>query len=83
MFGSKIDQIAMVRPDFKIVFTSFKVVAEDFKGTDNCKEFVIMNFVVALSRLQGLGVVSDRVPMVQSIRLFKDSAHSEITGVCD
>jgi hypothetical protein len=46
------------------------------------KEFFVMNFIVTFCWLQGLGVVSNWMPMVQGIRLFQNSTCSKVTSVC-
>src|SRR6266404_7896242 len=58
-------------------------MAEGSKSTDNGKEFLIMNSVITLGRLEGLGKVSNRVPTIEKVRLFQDSASGKITGICD
>ena len=50
---------------------------------DDSKEFFIMDFVVAFSRLQGLGMVGNGMPPIQGIRLFEDGPCSKIAGICD
>ena len=45
-------------------------MAEGSKSTDNGKEFLIMNSVITLGRLEGLGRVSNRVPTIEKVRLF-------------
>ena len=50
---------------------------------DDGKEFFIMDFVVAFSRLQGLGMVGNGMPPIQGIRLLEDGTSSKITGICD
>jgi len=49
---------------------SFQVVSKDVKGTNNGKKFFVMDFIVMFCREEGLGMVSNRVPMVQGIGLF-------------
>jgi hypothetical protein len=46
LFGSKIDKIIVVCPDFKGVGMSFKVMMEGFKGTNDGEEFFIMNVII-------------------------------------
>ena len=48
----KIDQIAMIGPNFKVIVPSFQVMAKNFQGANNGEEFFIMNFIVVFSWLQ-------------------------------
>jgi len=50
----KIEEVNMVGPDFKDIGVTLKVMAEGSKSTDNGKEFLIMNSVIMLCRLEGL-----------------------------
>src|SRR6266404_7783815 len=70
LFRCKIEEVNMVRPDFKDVSATLKVMAEGSQSTDNGKEFLIMNSVITLGRLEGLGKVSNRVPTIEKVRLF-------------
>jgi hypothetical protein len=71
----------MIRPNFDSVLPSFKVVSECLKSPYNRKELQVVNFVIALGWLERLGIVRNRVPPVQCIRLFKNSTGSERAGV--
>jgi hypothetical protein len=62
---------------------AFEVVAKGFERSDNGEEFLIMDFVVLLSRLEGFGMKGDRVPSVEEVGLFKDGSNSKVTSVCD
>ena len=62
----------MVQPHFNSVFLSFEIVTEYFKGINNGKEFFVVNFIVSFHGLKGLGMISNRVPMIEGIWLFKD-----------
>src|SRR5579863_7728481 len=42
-----------------------------------------MNLVISLRRLQGFGVVSDRVRSAVGVFLFKDSSGRKIASICD
>ena len=42
-----------------------------------------MDFIVPFRRLQGLGVVGNRMPPIQGVWLFKDRACREITVISD
>src|SRR6267378_419300 len=66
----KIEEVNMIRPDFKDICATLKIMAEGSKSTDNGKEFFIMNSVITLCRLEGLGKVSNRVPTIEKVRLF-------------
>src|SRR6266404_7989304 len=70
LFRCKIEEVNMIRPDFKDISATFKVMVEGSKSTDNGKEFLIMNSVITLSRLEGLGKISNRVPTIEKVRLF-------------
>jgi hypothetical protein len=52
LFREKIDQISVVSPDFCGVIPSLQVVVENFQGTNDGKEFLIMDFVILFSRLE-------------------------------
>jgi hypothetical protein len=62
---------------------AFEVVAKGFERSDNGEEFLIMDFVVLLSWLEGFGMKGNRVPPVEEVRLFEDRSNSEVTSVCD
>ena len=79
----EIDQVAMVRPYVQHIEAAFQIVPEGFESSYNREELFVMNFIITLRRLEGLGKICDRMPTVQGIGLFKDSAGSEITSVCD
>jgi hypothetical protein len=49
LFGAEIDEIIVVRPDFKGFRMSFKVVTEGFKGANNSEKFLIMDIVILFS----------------------------------
>jgi len=42
----------MIRPDFKDIGATLKIMAEGSKSTDNGKEFFIVNSVITLCRLE-------------------------------
>ncbi len=50
----KIEEVNMVGPDFKDIGVTLKVMAEGSKSMDNGKEFLIMNSIITLCRLEGL-----------------------------
>jgi len=58
-------------------------VSKDVKGVDNCKEFFIVNFVVALCWQQGLGVIHNGMPTIQGIWLFQNCSGGKVTGISD
>jgi len=66
----KIEEVNMVGPDLKDIGVTLKIMAEGSKSTDNGKELLIMNSVIMLCRLEGLGKVSNRVPTIEKVRLF-------------
>jgi hypothetical protein len=83
LFGAEVDEVIVVCPDFKGFGVAFKIVAEGFEGTDNGKEFFIMNIVILFSREEGLGEVSDRVPAIKKVRLFENSTHGKVACISD
>jgi hypothetical protein len=83
LFGAEILEVAMVGPNFKRFGVAFEVVAKGLKGTDNGKEFFIVNVIILFGIDQGLRVISDWVPTVKKVRLFKDCANGKITSVGD
>ena len=52
----------MVSPDFKGLFSAFKVVAEVFQRADDGKELFIMNVIIEFGVNEGLGKEGDRMP---------------------
>jgi len=48
----KIEEVNMIRPDFKDIGATLKIMAEGSKSTDNGKEFFIVNSVITLCRLE-------------------------------
>jgi hypothetical protein len=49
LFGTEIDKIIVVHPDFEGFGMSFKIVVEGFKGADNGEEFFIMDIIILFS----------------------------------
>jgi len=66
----KIEEVNMVGPDLKDIGATLKIMAEGSKSTDNGKEFLIMNSVITLCRLEGLRKISNRVPTIEKVGLF-------------
>ena len=64
LFLEKINQIAVVGPYFKNVVPPFQVMATDVKGNHNSKEFLIVDFIITLRRLLGLGVIQHWMPAI-------------------
>jgi hypothetical protein len=58
-------------------------VVKNLKSPNNGQELSVMNFVVLLCRLHGVGMISDRIPPVQSIRLFKNYTRGKVTVISD
>ena len=83
LFGVEIDEIIVVHPDFKGFRMSFKVVTEGFKGMNNGEKFLIMDIVILFSWEEQLGEVSDRMPAVKKVGLFKNSSHSKVACIHD
>ena len=83
LFGVEIDEIIMVRPDFKGFRMSFEVVAEGFKSANDSQEFFVVDVVILFSREERLGEVRDGVPSVKKVQLFENGSHSKVTCVCD
>ena len=63
-------EVCVVRKDLGLVRITLQVMAEVLEGTDDSEEFFVMDFVVAFSRLEGLGVVCHWVGASQCIVLF-------------
>src|SRR6266404_6565042 len=70
LFRCEIEEVNMVGPDFKDIGVTLEVMVEGSKSTDNGKEFLIMNSIITLGRLVGLGKVSNRVPTIEKVGLF-------------
>jgi hypothetical protein len=73
----------MVGPYFKGFGVAFEVVAEGFEGSDNGKEFFIVDIIVLFRWLEGLGIIGDWVPAVEKVGLFQDSTDGEVASVRD
>ena len=50
LLSVEVGKIVMICPDFKRNRVSFKVMSEGFKGTNDGKEFLVMDVIVLLSR---------------------------------
>ena len=50
---------------------------------DDSKKFLIVDIVVLLGRLKGLGIKCDGMPAVKEVWLFKNGPESEVASVCD
>src|SRR5712691_5340861 len=83
LFGGKIPEVGMIREDLSQVEIPLKVMTEVAERVNDGQQLFIVNFVVSLRRLEGLGIVCHGVGSSQSIFLFKDSASSVIAGVSD
>ena len=66
----EVDKVAMVQPNFNGVLLSFEVVPECFKSSYNREELQIVDLVIALSWLERLGIICNRVPPIQCVGLF-------------
>ena len=51
LLAREVDQITMICPNFNRAGMSLQVVTKVFKGKNDCKEFLIVDFVVAFRRL--------------------------------
>ena len=49
LFGVEVSEVVMICSDFERNRVSFKVVLEGFKGTNDGKEFLVMDVIVLLS----------------------------------
>jgi hypothetical protein len=83
LFCSEVLEVIMVGPNFKDVRVAFEVVAEGFKGFDDGKEFFIVDVIIKLGRVEGLGVIGNGVPTVQEVWLFEDGTDGKVAGVGD
>jgi hypothetical protein len=58
-------------------------MSKNVKSPDDSKEFFIMDLVVSFCWLQGLGMVSNGVPLVKGIWLLQYSTSGEVTSISD
>src|SRR5712672_394259 len=62
---------------------TLKVMVESFEGTNDGKEFFVVDVVVEFGRLHGFGEESNRVPSIEKVGLFKNGTESEVTSIGD
>ena len=51
MLCPEVGEVIMVRPDFKGVGMALEVVAESFEGTNDSKEFLVVDVIIEFRRL--------------------------------
>jgi len=59
LFRGEVLEIRMVQKYLCLVGTALEVMAEMLESMNNSQEFFVMDFVVVLCWLEGLGVKSD------------------------
>ena len=47
----EVGEVIMIRPDFKGVGVTLEVVAESFEGTNDSKEFLVVDVIIEFRRL--------------------------------
>src|SRR5712675_1026651 len=62
---------------------TLEVMAESFEGTNDGKEFFVVDVIVEFGRLHGLGKESNRVPSIEKVWLFKNGTESEVASIGD
>ena len=58
-----------------------EIVSPGLQGTDNCKEFPVVNVVVSFSRDERLREIGVGVPIAVCISLKEDGARSVFGGI--
>ena len=71
----------MVSEDLDGEEGSVEVVSPDFQGTDDCKEFTVIDVIVLFSGDEGLGEVGAGVPIAVRVSLEEDSARGTLQGI--
>ena len=68
----------MVRDNIHLVFRTFQVMPPLVQRADNRQELLVVDFVVPLRVVQGLGVECDRVQQAVTARLRENRSGCEI-----
>src|SRR5712672_952327 len=80
---SEVGEVIVVGPYFKGFRMTLEVMAESFEGTNDSKEYFVVDVVVEFGWLHGFGEESNRVPAVEKVRLFQNGTESEVTSIGD
>ena len=73
---SKVSKVLMIGPDLEGMCCAHKVMSPFRKGDHDHEHFSIINFVIALHRIKGLGEISNQFPYT-ILSLRKDSTNCE------
>ena len=77
----EIGKVLVVSEDLHWEGGAMKIVAPGFQGTDNSKEFSVVDIVVPLSRGEGLREVGAWVPIAIGVSLEEDGARRMLRGI--
>src|SRR6267154_311183 len=80
--GAKVKEVFMVSEDNDRVWVPFEVMAPSFQGSDNGKEFSIIDLIVSFCGVKGLGEVSTGMIRSVFISLKKDCSRGGKRGIC-
>src|SRR6267154_5197761 len=80
--GAEVKKVLMVGEDNDRVWVPFEVMAPSFQGSDDGKEFPIVNLIVSFCGVKGLGKVSAGMIRSILISLEKDCSSGGKRGVC-